>query len=86
VTSYLDLDDFVETAAELLALPDETVVKKARLDLEETFQRMRAIAGAPPRTWKRSRPRSPAGSSNGCVRLRGRLTDRSDEAIMDGWR
>jgi death on curing protein len=36
VTSYLDLDDFVETAAELLALPDETVVKMARLDLAES--------------------------------------------------
>ena len=36
MTSYLDLDDFVETAAELLALPDETVVKKARLDLAES--------------------------------------------------
>jgi death on curing protein len=36
VTSYLDLDDFVETAAELLALPEETVVKMARLDLAES--------------------------------------------------
>jgi hypothetical protein len=36
VTSYLDLDDFVETAAELLALSEETVVKMARLDLAES--------------------------------------------------
>ena len=36
MTSYLDLDDFVETAAELLALPEETVVKMARLDLAES--------------------------------------------------
>ena len=118
MTSYLDLDDFVETAAELLALPEETVVKMARLELaesalhapqagwgevefypdfamkaavllvrlaknhatsrrppttratgEETFQRMRAIAARRPRTWKRSRPRSPGGSPNGCARV-----------------
>jgi death on curing protein len=36
VTSYLDLDDFVETAAGVLALPEETVVKMARLDLAES--------------------------------------------------
>jgi death on curing protein len=36
VTTYLDLDDFVETAAELLALPEETVVKMARLELAES--------------------------------------------------
>jgi death-on-curing protein len=36
VTSYLDLDDFVETAAELLGLPEETVAKMARLDLAES--------------------------------------------------
>ena len=36
MTSYLDLDDFVETAAEVLALPEETVVKMARLDLAES--------------------------------------------------
>ena len=35
MTSHLDLDDFVETAAELPALPEETVVKMARLDLAE---------------------------------------------------
>jgi death-on-curing protein len=36
VTSYLDLDDFVETAAAVLELPEETVVKMARLDLAES--------------------------------------------------
>lgn len=36
MTSYLDLDDFVETAAELLALSEETVIKMARLDLAES--------------------------------------------------
>jgi len=36
VTSYLGLDDFIETAAELLGLPEETVVKMARLDLAES--------------------------------------------------
>jgi death on curing protein len=36
VTSYLGLDDFIETGAELLGLPEETVVKMARLDLAES--------------------------------------------------
>jgi death on curing protein len=36
VTGYLDLDDFVETAAAVLDLPEETVVKMARLDLAES--------------------------------------------------
>jgi death on curing protein len=36
VTSYLDLDDFVETAAVVLDLPEETVVKMSRLDLAES--------------------------------------------------
>ena len=36
MTSYLGLDDFIETAAELLGLPEETVVKMARLDLAES--------------------------------------------------
>ncbi len=36
MTSYLDLDDFVETAAAVLELPEETVVKMARLDLAES--------------------------------------------------
>lgn len=36
MTSYLDLDDFVETAAAVLDLPEETVVKMARLDLAES--------------------------------------------------
>jgi death-on-curing protein len=36
VTTYLGLDDFVETAAAVLDLPEETVVKTARLDLAES--------------------------------------------------
>jgi death on curing protein len=36
MTRYLGLDDYVETAAELLALPEETVAKMARLDLAES--------------------------------------------------
>jgi death-on-curing protein len=36
MTRYLGLDDYVETAAELLALPEETVSKMARLDLAES--------------------------------------------------
>jgi death on curing protein len=46
VTSYLDLDDFIETAAELLALPEETVVKTARLDLAESALHAPQAAGA----------------------------------------
>jgi hypothetical protein len=59
VIRYLELDDFVETAAAVLDLPEETVAKVARLDLaesalhpsavddpegEETFRRMVAAA------------------------------------------
>ena len=36
MTSYLELDDFVETAAQVLELPEETVVKMSRLDLAES--------------------------------------------------
>ncbi|HYY78091.1 MAG TPA: type II toxin-antitoxin system death-on-curing family toxin [Actinomycetes bacterium] len=36
MTSYLDLDDYVETAAEILGLAPETVAKLARLDLAES--------------------------------------------------
>ena len=33
---YLGLDDFVETAAAVLDLPEETVIKMGRLDLAES--------------------------------------------------
>ena len=36
MTIYLGLEDFVETAAAVLDLPEETVVKMARLDLAES--------------------------------------------------
>lgn len=112
MTSYLGLDDFIETAAELLGLPEETVVKMARLDLAESalhapqagwgevefypeftmnaavpmVRRPSSACGPSPprpqRTWKWSRPRSPAGSPLGCIHSRERLTDRSDEGKM----
>jgi hypothetical protein len=36
VIRYLGLDDFVETAAAVLDLPEETVIKMGRLDLAES--------------------------------------------------
>ena len=36
MTTYLGLEDFIETAAGVLDLPEETVVKMARLDLAES--------------------------------------------------
>jgi death-on-curing protein len=36
VTLYLGLEDSIETAAEVLDLPEETVAKAARLDLAES--------------------------------------------------
>jgi death on curing protein len=36
VTVYLDLEDFIDTAAEVLGLAEETVAKAARLELAES--------------------------------------------------
>jgi death on curing protein len=36
VTNYLDLEDFIDTAAEVLGLAEDTVAKAARLDLAES--------------------------------------------------